>query len=169
MVTRTFTRRRADAQILVFTARCRVRALRRVLRGLRERADVRLQVLASGAHLSPAHGMTVGEIEADGFAIDARVEMLLDSDSARGTCSAMGLGLIGYGQELARLRPDLVVLLGDRFETLAMASACLVSAVPVAAHPGGEATYRRRGRGARHAVTKIEPAAFTSTEATVAG
>lgn len=152
--------------ILVFTAtRAEYGLLRPVLRGLRERADVRLQVLASGAHLSPAHGMTVGEIEADGFTIDARVEMLLDSDSARGTCSAMGLGLIGYGQELARLRPDLVVLLGDRFETLAMASACLVSAVPVAHIHGGEATFGAVDEAARHAVTKMSLLHFTSTEA----
>ena len=80
-----------------------------------------LQLIVSGAHLSPLHGETWREIEADGFSIDASVEMLLSSDSPMGVIKSMGLALIGLADSLARLNPDVVVVLGDRAEALAMA------------------------------------------------
>jgi len=152
--------------VMVFTAtRAEYGLLKPVMHGLREREGFGLQVLVSGTHLSPAHGMTVREIEADGFTIDARVAIVLDDDSSQGTCSAMGLGIIGYGQELARLKPDVVVILGDRFEALAMASACLAHRIPVAHVHGGEATLGAMDEAVRHAVTKMSLLHFTSTEA----
>ena len=94
--------------------------LRYVMRGIAADESLTLQLVATGMHLSPEFGLTVTEIEADGFAIDARVEMLVSSDTAVGTAKSMGLGLIGFADAFDRLRPDLVVVLqqtdGDRYE-----------------------------------------------------
>jgi len=84
--------------------------------------DLELQVLATGMHLSPEFGLTYREIEQAGFAIDARVEMLLSSDTSTAVTKSMGLGMIGYADAFARLSPDLIVVLGDRFEIFAAAA-----------------------------------------------
>src|SRR6185369_3778765 len=91
-----------------------------------------LQVIVSGMHLSPEFGETWQQIEADGFSIDAKVEMLLSSDTPVGVVKSMGLGIIGFADALDRLRPEMLVVLGDRFEALAVAQAALVMRIPVA-------------------------------------
>lgn len=129
--------------------------LRGVIQGLFEAPDCALQIVATGAHLSPEFGLTYREIEADGHAIDERVEILLSSDTPVGTAKAMGLGLIGFADAFARLRPDLIVVLGDRFEILAAAAAALVARIPIAHIHGGEVTEGAVDEAIRHAVTKM--------------
>ena len=129
--------------------------LRWLIRGVKEAPDLSLQLLVTGTHLSPEFGLTYREIEADGLVIDARVEMLVSADTATGTAKSMGLGLIGLGDAFERLRPDIVVLLGDRFEVLAAASAALVAGIPVAHLHGGETTEGAFDEAIRHAVTKM--------------
>ncbi|MEO6407817.1 MAG: UDP-N-acetylglucosamine 2-epimerase, partial [Burkholderiaceae bacterium] len=108
--------------------------------------------------------LTYLEIEADGYGIDARVEMLLSSDSATGVAKAMGLGMIGFADALDRLRPDIVLLLGDRFEILAAASAALVLSLPIAHLHGGETTEGAFDEAIRHSVTKMSHLHFVAAE-----
>lgn len=129
--------------------------LRPVIAGVRAADDLLLQLLVTGTHLSPEFGMTAGEIEADGVPIAERVEILLSSDSAVGVGKAMGLAMIGFADALARLRPDLLVVLGDRFEILAAAAAALVAGIPIAHIHGGESTEGAIDEAFRHAVTKM--------------
>lgn len=138
--------------------------LRGVIQGVQQAPGLTLQLLVTGAHLSPEFGLTYREIEADGFAIDARVEMLVSADTATGTAKSMGLGLIGMGDAFERLRPDLVLLLGDRFEVLAAASAALVAGIPVAHLHGGETTEGAFDEAIRHAVTKMSHLHFVAAE-----
>jgi UDP-N-acetylglucosamine 2-epimerase (non-hydrolysing)/GDP/UDP-N,N'-diacetylbacillosamine 2-epimerase (hydrolysing) len=125
---------------------------------------LQLQLIATGMHLSPEFGLTYRQIEADGFAIDAKVEMLLSSDTPVGVAKSMGLGLIGFADALNALRPDILVLLGDRFETLAAAQAALVARIPIAHIHGGETTEGAFDEGIRHAVTKMAQWHFVAAE-----
>lgn len=129
--------------------------LRSLLRAVADDAELALQIVATGTHLSPEFGMTVGEIEADGFRIDARVDMLLSADSPVATAKSMGLGTLGFADALARLAPDILVLPGDRFEILAAASAALVLRIPIAHLHGGELSEGAYDDSIRHAVTKL--------------
>ena len=101
-------------------------------------ADLQLQIIATNMHLSPEFGLTYKEIEADGFHIDKKVEMLLSSDTPNGTVKSLGLALIGFADALEDLKPDVAVILGDRYEMLAAAEACLIYKIPVAHLYGGE-------------------------------
>ncbi len=140
-----------------------------LLRPLIERIQAepawQLQLLVTGAHLSPEFGLTYQYIEADGYTIDAKVEMLLSSDTAEGIVKSMGLGTIGYADAFKRLRPDLLVILGDRYEMLAVASAALIFKIPVAHIHGGEITEGAFDDAIRHAITKMSHIHFASTEA----
>ena len=127
--------------------------------------ELQLQLLVSGSHLSPEFGLTVGVIEEDGFVIDEKVEMLLSADSAVATCKAMGLGLIGYSEALSRLQPDLLIILGDRFEAMAAAQAALVARVPIAHIYGGETSEGAIDEAIRHSITKMATYHFTAAEA----
>jgi UDP-hydrolysing UDP-N-acetyl-D-glucosamine 2-epimerase len=129
--------------------------LRPVLRGLTADDRFDLQVVATGAHLSPEFGLTVTEIEDDGFAVDERVEMLLSSDSAVGVTTSLGLATIGAAGALDRLAPDLVLVLGDRYEILGVVQAALVARVPVVHLSGGDVTEGAIDDAIRHAVTKM--------------
>ena len=114
-----------------------------------------LQLLVTGTHLEERHGMTVGQIEADGFAIDARVPMALTADDPAGLARSSALGLTGGVEALQRLRPDMLMLLGDRFETLALAQAAMLAGVPIAHISGGDVTEGAIDEGIRHAITKL--------------
>jgi UDP-hydrolysing UDP-N-acetyl-D-glucosamine 2-epimerase len=127
-------------------------------------ADLHLQTVATGMHLSPEFGLTYQQIEADGFAIDAKVEMLLSSDSPVGIAKSMGLGVIGFADALNRLKPDILVLLGDRFEILAAAQVAMVSRIPIAHIHGGETTEGAFDEGIRHAITKMAQWHFVAAE-----
>ncbi|HYD25604.1 MAG TPA: UDP-N-acetylglucosamine 2-epimerase [Croceibacterium sp.] len=138
--------------------------LREVVRGVRDAAELKLQLVVTGMHLSPEFGFTIAEIEADGIPIAERVEMLLSSDSAVGVTKSTGIGLIGFADSFARLQPDLVVLLGDRFEILAAASAALFARIPIAHIHGGETTEGAFDEAIRHSVTKMSHLHFVTAE-----
>jgi GDP/UDP-N,N'-diacetylbacillosamine 2-epimerase (hydrolysing) len=121
-----------------------------------------LQVIVTGMHLSAEFGRTFTTVEDDGFEIDAKVEMLLSSDSPTGVAKSMGLGLIGFADAIERLRPDILVVLGDRFEILPVAQAALVAGVPVAHVHGGEVTEGAYDDSIRHAVTKLSHLHFVA-------
>jgi len=126
--------------------------------------DLTLQVAATGMHLSPEFGLTRRAIEEDGFPIDARVEMLLSSDTSVGTAKSLGLGVIGFADALDRLRPDLLVLLGDRYEILAAATAALVLKIPIAHIAGGDLTEGAFDDAIRHSLTKMSHLHFVTNE-----
>lgn len=136
--------------------------MRGLIAGIRDAEELELQLAVTGMHLSPEFGLTWCEIEADGFPIDERVEILLSSDTPVGVSKAMGLGLIGFADAFARLKPDLVVVLGDRFEILAAASAALVAGIPIAHIHGGETTEGAFDEAIRHSVTKMSHLHFTA-------
>ena len=114
-----------------------------------------LQVAVTGMHLSPQFGLTVGAIEADGFPIVGRVESLLDSDTGSGIAKSMARGTAGFADLLSEAVPDLLVLLGDRYEVLAAANAALVMGVPMAHLCGGDVTEGAYDDSIRHALTKM--------------
>ena len=138
--------------------------LRPMMVEVASRPGLTLQVIVSGTHLSEAHGETWREIAADGFPIDARVDMRLGADDAEGIAASAALALAGTGQALARLRPDIVVLLGDRYELLAAAQAAVLARVPIAHVHGGEATEGAIDESIRHAVTKLAHWHFPAAE-----
>ena len=113
--------------------------------------DLQLQIIVTGTHLSPEFGLTYRQIEADGFTIDAKVEMLLSSDSPVGIAKSMGLGVIGFADALGVLMPDILVVLGDRFEILSAAQAAMVARIPIAHISGGEVTEGAYDESIRHA------------------
>lgn len=138
--------------------------LRWLMQAVQQTPDLALQLLVTGTHLSPEFGLTYREIEGDGFDIDTKVEMLVSADTASGTAKSIGLGLIGFSDAFDRLKPDLIVLLGDRFEVLAAASAALVAGIPVAHLHGGETTEGAFDEAIRHAVTKMSHLHFVAAE-----
>lgn len=138
--------------------------LRPLLIGLAAHPSVQTQLIVTGMHLSPEFGLTVSEIEQDGFRIDRRVEMLLSSDTPAGIAKSTGVGLLGFADALADLLPDILVVLGDRFEILAAATAALFARIPVAHLHGGEITEGAVDDAIRHAVTKLSHLHFVAAE-----
>lgn len=126
--------------------------------------DLELYLIVSGMHLSPEFGMTYQEIEEDGFEINAKVEMLLSSDSPAGISKSIGLGVIGFADEFQRADLDMLILLGDRYEALSAAICAMVMRIPIAHLHGGELTEGAIDEGIRHSITKMSYLHFTSTE-----
>ena len=126
--------------------------------------DLELYLIVSGMHLSPEFGMTYQEIEEDGFEINAKVEMLLSSDSPAGISKSIGLGVIGFADEFQRADLDMLILLGDRYEALSAAISAMVMRIPIAHLHGGELTEGAIDEGIRHSITKMSYLHFTSTE-----
>lgn len=135
-----------------------------LLKQIKQDPALSLQVIATGTHLSPEFGLTYKEIENDGFVIDKKLEIAMSSDSAIGVGKAMGLGLISFSEAYDSLQPDLIVILGDRYEMLAAASAALVAKIPIAHISGGEITEGAYDNSIRHALTKLSHLHFTSSE-----
>lgn len=138
--------------------------LRPVLEEIRQASDLRLLLFVAGMHLALEFGLTVRAIEADGLPIAERVEMLEPSDSPEAVAASMGRGVAGFAKAYARHRPDLVVVLGDRFEMLAAAAAALPFALPVAHIHGGEVSEGAMDNQIRHAITKLAHLHFASAE-----
>lgn len=160
-MTETRTKRRV---CVVTGTRAEYGLLRRLMGLVRASGALELQVVATGMHLSPEFGLTWREIEQDGFAIDRRVECLLSSDTPVAIGKSIGLGTIGFAEAFASLQPDLLVVLGDRFEILAAVSAALVQRIPVAHLHGGETTEGAFDEAIRHAVTKMSHLHFVAAE-----
>jgi GDP/UDP-N,N'-diacetylbacillosamine 2-epimerase (hydrolysing) len=138
--------------------------LRWVMQGISDSNDLELQVVATGMHVSPEFGYTYSCIEKDGFSIDKKIEMLLSSDSPSGMTKSMGLGLIGFADAMKELKPDVVLLLGDRFEIFAAAAAALLANIPIAHLHGGESTEGAADEAMRHSVTKMAFLHFVANE-----
>lgn len=127
--------------------------------------DLQLQLVVTGTHLSPEFGLTWNEVARDGFAIDERIEIVVSSDSSVGVCKSMGLAMIGFGEAFERLKPDAVVVLGDRYEILCVAAAATAHTIPLVHLHGGEVTEGAIDDAFRHAITKMAQLHFTSTDA----
>ncbi len=138
--------------------------LRWVMEGILQSPVLELQLIATGMHLSPEFGLTVEAIEEDGFQVDRKVEMLLSSDTAVGVTKSMGLGMIGFADALTELKPDLMVVLGDRYELLSAAAAAMVARVPIAHLHGGETTQGAFDEAIRHSITKMSHLHFVAAE-----
>lgn len=152
-------------RIAVVTAtRAEYGLLQCLLERLRDDELVELQLVVSGTHLSERFGLTVRQIEADGFNIAARVPLPLDDDSALGVTRALAAATTGLGEALQALSPDLVVLLGDRYEMLAAAQAAMVARIPIAHLHGGEATEGAIDEAIRHAISKMAQLHFVAAE-----
>jgi len=135
------------------------------MKGIEADPDLELQIIATGMHLSSEFGFTFRQIEKDGFTISEKVEMLLASDTASGIAKSMGIGTMGLADAFERLRPDLIILLGDRFETLSAAQAALVARIPVAHIAGGDTTEGAFDESIRHSITKMSHLHFVTNEA----
>ena len=133
------------------------------LREISDHPDLDLRIIALGPHLSPEFGSTVLEIERDGFSIDTRIECLLSSDSDVGMAKTIGLATLSLADALGRLRPDLLLLIADRYEMLAPASVALALRIPVAHIEGGEVSEGAIDDAVRNALTKLSHIHFTST------
>ncbi|MGB0383247.1 MAG: UDP-N-acetylglucosamine 2-epimerase [Ardenticatenaceae bacterium] len=135
-----------------------------ILRQIQATPDLRLQLFVSGMHLSPEFGLTVTQIEKDGFEVHERVEMLLSSDTPEGIAKSVGLGVIGFAQAYARVRPDILLVLGDRFEMLSAVVAAMPYTIPIAHIHGGEATEGLIDEPIRHSITKMSHLHLVSTK-----
>lgn len=152
-------------KIAVFTGtRAEYGLLYWVLKELECSSECDLQLYVGGMHLSPEFGYTIDKIVADGFSVTEKIEFLLSSDSAVGISKSMGLALISASEVLERNKPDLVVLLGDRFESLALAQAAMLACIPIAHIHGGETTEGLIDEAIRHSITKMSHIHFTATE-----
>lgn len=152
-------------KIAVFTGtRAEYGLLYWLMKDIQADESCELQVLATGMHYSTIHGNTWKDIERDGFQISENVEILLSSDTPSSIVKAMGVGLLGFADSLKRMKPDVLVVLGDRFEALAVVQAALIMKIPVAHLHGGELTEGAYDESIRHAITKMSNIHFTAAE-----
>ena len=129
--------------------------LRYLMKEIHVSSEFDLQIIATGMHLSPEFGLTYQEIEKDGFTINEKIEMLLSSDTASSISKSTGLGLVGFSDAYNNLKPDLLILLGDRFEILAAATAAMFAKIPIIHIHGGETTQGAFDEAIRHSITKM--------------
>ena len=152
-------------KIAIFTGtRAEYGLLYWIIKALHEFDDIELQLLVGGMHLSPEFGNTVTQIEADGFPISEKIEFLLSSDTPVGISKSMGLAIISAAEAIERHNPEILILLGDRYETLALAQTAMLARVPIAHIHGGEVTEGLIDEAIRHSITKMAHIHFTSTE-----
>lgn len=138
--------------------------LRWVMQGIQDSDELDLQLIVTGMHLSPEFGLTISEIEADGFCIDRKVEMLLSSDTPVGITKSMGLAMIGFADALSQLQPELLLVVGDRYEIFAAAASAMVSRIPIAHCHGGESTEGVIDESIRHSITKMAHLHFVAAD-----
>ena len=138
--------------------------LSRLMRLVEDEDSTQLPIVAKNMHLLPEYGETYREIESDGFSVDVKVPMRRLSDDALGIITSMSEEILGMGRAYEELKPDMVILLGDRYEILVAAEVALLSRIPVVHIHGGEITEGAFDDAIRHAVTKMSALHFTSTE-----
>ncbi|EPF6161490.1 TPA: UDP-N-acetylglucosamine 2-epimerase (hydrolyzing) [Citrobacter sedlakii] len=152
-------------KIAVFTGtRAEYGLLYWLMKDIQAAPDLQLQLLVSGMHLSPEFGLTWQQIAQDGFHIDEKIETLLSSDTAVGVAKSVGLGILGFTDALSRQQPDLLIVLGDRFEALAAAQTAMLLRIPVLHLHGGEITEGAYDDAIRHAITKLSTLHGVATE-----
>ena len=152
-------------KIAIFTGtRAEYGLLKELMVAIKNSTDLTLQIMASGTHFSPEFGYTYQNIIDDGFAITESIEMLMSSNTPIGTVKSMGVALIGFADALQRMKPDCLIILGDRYEALAAAQASFFLRIPIIHIHGGEITEGAYDDAIRHAITKLSLFHFTSTE-----
>ena len=152
-------------KICVVTAtRAEYGLLQPLMKKMQVADEFKLQIVVNGMHLSQEFGLTYKQIEQDGFVINEKIEALLSSDTPVGIAKSMGLTTIGFVDAFNRLQPDLIVILGDRFEMLAVAQTALILQIPIAHIHGGECTFGAYDDAIRHSITKMATWHFTSSE-----
>ena len=134
-----------------------------LMKEIEEDNNLELQLIVTGMHLSPEFGLTYKEIEKD-FKIDKKIEMLLSSDTSIGISKSMGLAQISFAEAYQELEPDIVVVLGDRYETFSAVSAAMIARIPIAHLHGGEATEGLIDESIRHSITKMSHIHFTASQ-----
>jgi len=153
-------------KVCVFTStRADYGLLRNLIKEIHVCPELHLQLLVSGTHLVADQGMTINEIQADGYVLDQCVDIDLSDDSPEGICNSMGLAVSKYGKALMELQPDMLVILGDRFESFCCAAAANVCRIPVAHIHGGETTEGAIDEAFRHSITKMSHLHFPCCEA----
>jgi GDP/UDP-N,N'-diacetylbacillosamine 2-epimerase (hydrolysing) len=135
-----------------------------LMKEIQDNDNFELQIIATGMHLSPEFGLTYKEIEKDTFFINKKIEMLLSSDSEIGITKSMGLALISFSEAFEELAPDLVLVLGDRYEIFSAATAAMIAKIPIAHLHGGETTEGAFDEAIRHSITKMSHLHFAATE-----
>lgn len=138
--------------------------LRFVIEHIQKSEQLQLQLIATGMHLSPEFGLTIQEILDDSYVVNRKVETLLSSDTPVGVTKSIGLGLIGFADAFAELNPDLLLVLGDRYEIFAAASAALIARIPIAHIHGGELTEGAFDDAIRHSITKMSCLHFVAAD-----
>lgn len=152
-------------KICVLTAtRAEYGLLKPIIKKLKKVPEFDVRVAVTGAHLSPEFGLTYQEIEQDGIKIDEKIEILLSADTPGAISKSMGLAMIGFADYFKRVEPDMLVVLGDRYETLAVCCSAMNQRIPIAHLYGGETTEGAVDECIRHAITKLSYLHFTSTE-----
>ena len=136
--------------------------LRWVIDEIENSKKLELILLVTGMHLSPEFGLTIDNIKKDGYKVTDKVEMLLSSDSSSAISKSIGLGLIGFSDKYELYKPDLVILLGDRFEILSAAISGLIACIPIAHIHGGESTQGVIDESIRHSITKMSNLHFVA-------
>ncbi len=140
---------------VVTGARAEYGLLRWLMDGINKSTKLDLQIIATGMHLSPEFGLTYQEIENDGFKIDKKIEMLLSADTSSSISKSTGIGLIGFADIFNELNPDIVIVLGDRYEILAASLSAMFENIPIAHIHGGETTVGAFDEAIRHSITKM--------------
>lgn len=159
------TSKQLPRKIAVITGtRAEYGLLKSLLHEIKLDLDLQLQLIVTGMHLSPEFGLTYREIEQDDFHIDAKVEMLLSCDTNTGIAKSVGMGIIGFSDAFERLKPDILVVLGDRFEMLSAVQTAMIMKIPVAHIHGGELTQGAIDDSIRHAITKMSHLHFTAAK-----
>lgn len=149
---------------IVTATRAEYGLLKPIIDKIHKSDKIELQLVATGMHLSPEFGLTYKEIEEEGYPIDQKIEMLLSSDTPVGVTKSMGVALMGFADYFAVKRPDVVVILGDRYEMLMVATAAMMTGIPIAHIHGGEKTEGAVDESIRHSITKMSHLHFTATE-----
>ena len=149
---------------VVTGSRAEYHLLRQLLQAIKDDSHLKLQLVVTGMHLSLEFGLTYQDIVKDGFGISEKVDMLIGGDTSVAISKSLGVGITGLAKVFQRLKPDILVLVGDRFEILAAAQAAMIARIPIAHIHGGESTEGAIDEAIRHAITKMSYWHFVAAE-----